>query len=141
MAYMYNSGIEALGDGTIQWGTTAMKVAMVTSTYSFAKTDDTYSGDIDNEITSTGYTAGGMALAGESTLVDDGNNEVQFDATNTTWAQIDNDGGQPYAAVVYESSGGQLLCYNLFTTPPTPNGGSWTIVWSTEGVFEITNTG
>lgn len=140
MANMYNRGKVKLGDGTIDWDTTAVKVMLVTSTYVFNADHNTRS-QVTNEITNGGYTSGGSALAGRAVSQDDTNDRAVYDATDLTFASLAA-GDQPSAAIAYQDTGNattdNLICYNSLTTPPAPNGGDYKIVWNAAGVFNLT---
>lgn len=139
MANMYQTGLQALATGGIVWGTTSMKVMLVTSSYTYDADHDDRA-DVTGEITNGGYSAGGNALAGESSALDDANNEAEFDATDTVFSSLAA-GDQPYAAIVYKSTGVAandiLLAYCTLTTPPAPNGANYTVQWGSEGVFKL----
>jgi hypothetical protein len=143
MANVYRTGIRDLGTGVIIWGTSDMYVSMHTSTYTFDYGHDFFN-DLTNQITNTGYTAGGNVIDGETTVIDTGNNEVQFDASDETFTALAA-GDQPSQVVVYKLVSGPagaddpLLCRNALTSPPAPNGGDYTIQWDAEGVFEVSN--
>lgn len=139
MANMYNTGIQDLMDGTIQWGTTDIRAVLIKATYTFDPDHDFLddaSGDEISQSPSRG------ALAGETTVLDLVNDEVSADATDLTFAALPA-GDQPTQIVIYKQnavdSAAELLCCNQLTTPPAPNGGDYTIVWDAEGVFKISN--
>jgi len=140
MANMYNNGLEALG-GAMNWLTTNFKVMLVTSTYVY-NADHNFRDSITNEITNTGYTAGGNALAGEAIVQDDTNDQAEYDATDTVFTSLAA-GDLPDAAIIYQDVGSAatdiLLAYCPLTTPPAPDGNNYTIVWSADGVFKIAN--
>ena len=62
MSNMYQTGLKALLDGSLAWGTSAMKVMLVTSAYTHDPDHDDRV-DVTGEITNGGYSAGGVALA------------------------------------------------------------------------------
>lgn len=142
MANVYNTGIQALCNGTIDWVSgTNMAMALVTSGYSFTAEDDVFA-DLTNEITNSGYTTPGQTIDNEATVLDDANDEVQLDCDNETWTSLAA-GDLPDAAIIYLGTGtastAQLLCYCSLTTPPAPNGGDYQIVINSEGVMEVSN--
>ena len=140
MANMYNNGLENLGKA-MNWGTTAFKVMLVTSTYTY-DADHNFRDDITNEITNTGYTAGGNALDGETVIQDDAGDQAKYDATDEVFVSLAA-GDLPDAAIVYQDVGSAgtdvLLAYCKLTAPPAPDGNNYTIVWSADGVFKISN--
>lgn len=134
---MYNTGKESLVDGTIVWGTSDMRVLLVTSGYTFDPDHD-FVADLtpgSNEISVAGYSR--QVLGGEVVVVDDANNRVEFDATDVVFSGLA--AGQTIAAaVVYLHTGSdataQLLAYIDLADTPT-NGGDVTIQWDPEGIF------
>lgn len=136
---MYNTGIEALGDGTIQWGTSDLRCILCTSSYTYdADHDDLADGVATDEISQGGR----ATLDGDATVVDDGNDEVQFDATDETYSSLAA-GDTPSQIIIYlynaVDADAQVLARCALTAPPAPNGGDYTIVWNAEGIFEISN--
>ena len=141
MANVYNRGKAVLANGTVDWDTTAVKVMLVTSTYTYNVDHNTRS-QVTNEITNGGYTAGGVNLTGRVVTQNDTNDRAELAASNTLFASLAA-GDQPYAAIVYRNSGAaatdDLISYNVLTTPPAPNGGDYTIVWDATGVLRLDN--
>lgn len=134
MSNMYNSGIAALGTGDVVWGTTTMKCMLVKSSYTFDPDHDNISSVSAHEISQGGQ----GTMSGCTAIIDDTDNEVQFDASDQVYTALAA-GDTPAAIVVYKSSGGQLVCYCALTSPPPPNGSDYNIQWGAEGVFEISN--
>jgi len=115
---------------------------LVTSGYTYSVDHNTRS-EITNEITNSGYTAGGNALSGMAVVQDDVNDWAEYDANDVTFTSL-GAGDQPYAAIVYEVVGSpatdRLISYNVLTTPPAPDGNNYKIVWHADGVFKITDS-
>lgn len=138
MANMYNTGIQDLMDGTIQWGTSDMRCILLTSSYTFDADHD-----FVDDVSTWEITQGGRAgLDGETTVLDLANDEVSADATDETYSAL-TAGDTPSQIVIYKfnasDAAAELLCRCALTTPPAPNGGDYTIVWDAEGVFKISN--
>lgn len=141
MANCYSEGIKQLLNNDIAWDTSSYKCMLVTSSYTFDP-DHSFRSEITNEITNSGYTAGGNAITTIAAAEDAGANEVECDAQDVTFTSL-GAGDQPYAAIVYYNSGGgagsdTLVAYCVLTTPPAPDGNNYVIQWSAEGVFKIT---
>jgi hypothetical protein len=139
MGNMYQKGLEQIVNGDIAWDTSSFKCMLVTSTYTYDP-DHQDRADVTNEITNTGYTAGGNAVTTSAAAVDDANDQIEADATDVTFSTV-SAGDQPHAAIVYLTTGVAandiLISYNVLTTPPAPNGGDYVIQWDAEGVFKI----
>ena len=56
---IYNAYKKGLGDGAIDWLNDTIKVMLVTSAYTPDQDAHDFKDDITNEISGTGYTAGG----------------------------------------------------------------------------------
>jgi len=139
MANVYNRGKTILGNGTLDWDTTAVKCMLVTASYTYDVDHNTRS-DITNEITNGGYTAGGNAVNNRTVTQDDTNNRAKYDADDVTFLALAA-GDQPTQAILYRDSGAaatdDLICRCALTTPPAPNGGDYKIVWSADGIFYL----
>lgn len=140
MSNMYNRGL--LNLGTVwDWDAGSFKVMLVTSTYTY-NADHNFRSEITNEITNDGYTAGGVALANASAAQDDTGDQAKYDADDTVFASLAA-GDQPDAAIIYRDVGtsetDDLIAYCPLTSPPAPDGNNYTIVWSADGVFKISN--
>lgn len=98
-------------------------------------------GDVTNEISVVGYTAGGVAIGTPRTITeDDANNRVVYDAPDTVFASLAV-GQTVDGAVIYQDTGAgasnPLLAFIDLAPQATP-GGSFTIVWDATGCFYLT---
>lgn len=129
------------GTGTpVDFDTDTLKVMLVTSTYvatsaATLKTHD-FRDDVTNEVTGTGYTAGGATLASK-TLTASGDNFV-FDAADVTWttATITARG-----AVLYKSVGtaatDPIIALFDFGSDITSTAGTFTLQWNASGILSF----
>lgn len=79
---------QQLGDTSvtpINLKTDTIKVALVTASYVPDIDGHSFFSDITNEVSGTGYTAGGKALANVSATKDNTNDRAYIDADDTTW--------------------------------------------------------
>lgn len=135
----YNSYKKALFDKSIDHTNDTLKVALTTSSYTpNIDTHDNFD-DITNEVTGTGYTAGGFTLAGKFTQVDTTDNEGVFDAndlTNTT-TTISN----ARYAILYKDTGvastSLLIGYWDLEQNYSSIGGDFSFNWNAEGILNI----
>lgn len=112
---------------------------LVTATYTPDQDAHTKRSDITNEVTGTGYTAGGAALANKAVTADNTDNEGVFDADDLTWSTATI---TARAAVLYKSRGGassadELLPYIDFGADKTSTAGNFTIAWNAEGILNL----
>ena len=132
---MYNSFKGKIGDGSIDWDNTVIKVALVTSAYApDVDAHTNFSTHITNEVSGTGYVAGGATLAGTAVTVDITNNWGKYDATDVTWGSSTI---TARGAIVYASVSGDLIEYVDFVTDKSSSNGDFKIAWHTNGVFNL----
>lgn len=136
-AKLYAKAFLSLANKEIDWGTDTIKVALATSTYTPSQSAHDYFDDITNEVTGTGYTAGGATLASKtntsSSLV------ATFDAADTSWATSTITARY---AIVYVSTGtastSALIAYVDFGADVVSSGGTFQITWDATGIWTLT---
>ena len=133
---IYTSAKVNLINGTIDLDTDTIKVALVTSTYVASAAHDFFD-DITNEVSATGYTAGGATLSTPSVVAD--GTSAKFDAADTVWSITGTVTAR--GAVVYKDTGTAatrpLLFYYDFGTDETAEDGDFTIQWSANGLATL----
>jgi hypothetical protein len=84
---LYGLTAQKMIDGStpIVWTTASLKVALTTSTYTPNQDTHHFFSDITNEITGTGYTAGGATLTSPTTTYDTASDQIRLDAADTSW--------------------------------------------------------
>ncbi|MFI8229424.1 hypothetical protein ACIGDI_11375 [Streptomyces sp. NPDC085900] len=110
-----------------------IKVALVKSTYTpNQNTHDEWADVSANEVTGTGYAAGGIALASKTITYNTTNKYWTFDAADSTWT---NTNVLFRYAVIYDdtATGKPLLGYVDFGTAQTVSNQDLTIQWE---IFE-----
>jgi hypothetical protein len=129
---MFNKEIDLLDD--------TIKGMFTTSGYTPDQDAHDYKDDITNEITGTGYTAGGPTLTGKTLTYTGATNKIMFDAddTNLTGTTI-----TVRTVVLYDATPGSdatrpLLGYQQSSADISTTGGDFTIVWNASGIIEIT---
>lgn len=136
---IYNSFKAKIMDGSIDLDTDTIKVALVTSSYTPNQDTHDFFDDVTNEVSGTGYTAGGGSLASKAVTVDTTDNEGVFDAADLTWSTSTI---TARGAVIYKSTGvsstSALICYLDFSTDQTSSAGDFTISWNSEGIINLT---
>lgn len=138
---MYLSLVQKAFNKEVDWDTDDIKVMLVSSGYTPSQDDHDYLDDVQAfEVTGTGYTAGGVSLAGKTTTLDKANNVVILDANDVTWA---NSTITARYAVVYDNSGASaaakpLVGYLDLLTDSASNNGNFVIQWDASGIVRIT---
>lgn len=138
---VYGNAIKAAFNKEVDWDSDTIKVMLLTSAYAPNQDGHDYLDDVvANEVTGTGYIAGGQALTSKTATYDAATNTVKFDAADVTWA-----GSTITAryAVVYDDSGATnaskaLIAYFDFTTDRASSNGEFVIRWGADGVFSAT---
>lgn len=130
------------GSGQITLASITPKVMLVAAGYTPNQNTHDFRDDVTNEVTGTGYTAGGNTL-GSPTVTMSGAGLVTFDAADpATWSQ--NAGGFSNArrAVLYNSRGGaasadELIAYSDdFGSDKGNTTGDLSITLDSLGIFE-----
>lgn len=121
----------------IDLDTDTIKVALCTSTYTPSQTTHAYFSSITNEVSGTGYTAGGATLA--SKTVGTSSLTFTFDAADTSWATSTITARY---AIIYDSTGtaatSALIGYVDFGADVVSSGGTFSIVWDALGIATFT---
>ena len=126
---IYNKFLDYLASADISDDT--FKVALVTSSYTPDKDTHEHFDDITNEVSGTGYSAGGNTVTGTLTL-DTANDKLTLEFASTSWtsATITARG-----AVYYSSTGtastSTLIAYNDFGSDVAVTSGTLALAAST----------
>lgn len=135
---IYNAFKKNIMNGSIDLDTDTIKVALVTSSYTPNQDTDDMFDDVTNEVSGTGYTAGGASLANKTVTQDNTDNEGVFDADDVTWSTSTI---TARAAVVYKSTGtastSPLICYIDFGSDKISTAGNFIIAWNAEGIVNL----
>lgn len=135
---IYNSFKKKIMDGSIDLDTDTIKVALVTSSYTPDQDTHDFFDDVTNEVSGTGYTAGGASLANKTVTQDNTNNKGVFDADDVTWSTSTI---TARGAVLYKSTGtagtSPLICYIDFGSDKSSAGGNFTIQWNASGILTL----
>jgi hypothetical protein len=93
-----------------------------------------------NEVTATGYTAGGVAVTPKTETFS--SNVITFTSSGTPSWTITSGGITSYGCLVYDdtiSAAAYVYCWNYFGGAATiPAAGTFTINWNASGIFAIT---
>jgi hypothetical protein len=124
----------------VDYDTDTIKVALVSSSYTPDQDAHVYFSSVSaNEVTGTGYTAGGATLTSKTVTYDSANNVIILDAADTTWASSTITARY---AVVYDSTGtsstSPLIGYVDFGSDQSSTSGNFTITWDSTGIVRIT---
>ena len=120
----------------VDTGSDTFKCAMITnsSTPNF-ETHDHWSDLSGNEVSGTGYTAGGAALTSITLGNDSGT--LKFDAADTSWTTATISSAR--AAVIYDDTlaNDPLICLVDFGADYASSAGTFQITWNASGIWTI----
>jgi hypothetical protein len=134
---VYNSCIRDAVVGNIDFDTDTFKAVLVTSSYASSKSHSKRS-EVTNEVTGTGYTAGGNACTVSVAATDNTNNDVEISFTISSWSSATL---TARAAVIYKSRGGassadELVGYVDFGSDVSSTNGTFAVTVSTPLKFQ-----
>jgi hypothetical protein len=120
---------------------TAVKVLMCLDAESPNFDTHNFRDDIAQEVTGTGYSAGGVVITSTELTLSSG--VLTYDAADASWAAstISN----AMAAVGYFARGGastadELVWLSDFVTAASSSSGTFTVQWSASGIFTVDYT-
>lgn len=135
---LFNRMLELWARGNIDFDTDTFKVMLTTSAYTEDKDAHDFRNDVTNEVSGTGYTAGGATVTVTVTL-DTANDRVDISLGSASWTTSTITARK---AVYYKSRGGassadELIAVNDFGSDVISVAGTFTLNAST---MRITNT-
>ena len=136
----YGNGALHVMKGNVDLDTDTLKVALTTSSYTPNKDTDDYFDDVTNEVSGTGYTAGGDTVTNAAVTYDATSDQARLDFDNPEWtgATISN----ARTAVLYKSRGGassadELVAYCTFDADVSVSAGTLTLTIDSDGALAI----
>lgn len=135
---VYNKGKQLMLNGGVDFDADDIRVALVTSSYT-PDADHDFANDLMNELSGGNYVR--KALAGESVTLDNANDRAYFDATDPVWTALGAAAGTPAYCIVFKQvtndTDSPLLAWLELTSPPTPNGGDYTVNFNAGGLIRL----
>jgi len=136
----YNSFKKKLLDGSnINLASDTIKVSLHTSSYTPNIDSHTVFSDITNEVTGTGYSAGGVALANKVVTQDNTNDLAYFDADDASWPSSTIAAAR-YAVIRKDTgtaSTSPVIGYVDFGADKATAGDTFLIQWAATGILKI----
>lgn len=117
-----------------------IKVGLLDNSHAFTAANDAWADVSANEVSGTGYTTGGEALANQAVSIDDTDNEGVFDGDNVIWSAASI---TAYHAVIYNDTpttptADPLLCSFDFGGGQTVTAADLELNFNTEGIINLT---
>lgn len=127
--HWYGLGLQKLVTGSIDLDTDTFKMLLTTSAYTPNQDTHDFRDDVTNEVTGTGYTAGGVTLSGVAVSYDTATNQVRVSWSDPTWPSSTI---TARTAVIYKSRGGassadELLAYCTEAADVSTTAGTLTV--------------
>jgi hypothetical protein len=126
----------------VNWTSDTIKIALYTGAMPVTAQDNwKYKSDIATitEITGTGYTAGGQALANKTITYTAGTNVIKLDADDNVWTSSTL---SATCAIIYDDTGNAatsaILGYVDFGGTIVSSGGNFTVTHDSAGLFTST---
>jgi hypothetical protein len=142
---LYGLTAQKMIDGStpIVWTTATIKTALTTATYTPNQDTHHFFSDITNEVTGTGYTAGGTTLTTTGgTSYDTATDQIRLDATDASWTTSTLTARD---AVVWCDTAGAsttdpVIGWVNFGADVSTTAGTFAITWDTTGlvVYDVT---
>lgn len=125
----FGNGLLKICTGSIDLDTDTFKVLLTTSAYTPDQDAHDFRNDVTNEVSGTGYTAGGNAVTVSSVTYDSASNQVRIVFADVTWPASTI---TARTAVIYKSRGGassadELLAYVTEATDISSTGATFTL--------------
>ena len=134
-----NATKKNLMNGGIDLDTDTIKVMLLDSNHSNNADTQEFIDDVSaNEVSGTGYTAGGATLANKAVTQDNTDDEGVFDADDVSWAASSITARY---AVIYKDTGtpatSPIIAIIDFGEDKVSTSGAFTINWDAEGILNL----
>lgn len=138
-AKVYGLAMQSIINKEIDFDSDTVKVMLCTSSYTPNQDTHRYKSDVTNEITGTGYTAGGVTLASKTVTYTGGSNTLTLDCADPQWTSSTLTARY---AVFYGSTGtdstSPLICYWDFGADVSSSAGTFTLTIDATGLLTLT---
>lgn len=137
----YTNVLRALWNKQVDFDSDDIRVMLVSSSYTPNQDTHDFLDDVTSfEVTGTGYTSGGQALANKTVTLDTANNVLILDADNVTWPSSTITARY---AIVYNNTGASaaakpLISYIDLVSDQASSNGNFTVEWDASGIFRQT---
>lgn len=139
-AFVFGQFLDHLAQKRIDLDSDTVKVALVGSGWTPNQDTMDYFDDVTNQVTGTGYTAGGATLTGVTWSYTAGTNTWKFDAADVSWPS--STVTARYAVIYVDTAGAAsadpLIAYVDFGADVSSTAGTFSIVWDAAGIFTMT---
>lgn len=136
----YGLFLDSLLKKKVDVTTDTIKVMLCTSAYTPDQDTHQYKSSVTNEVSGTGYTATGMALATVTLTYNATTNTIKLDADDVSWTGATLTARH---AVIYDSTPGSdatrpLIGYVTFDADISSTAAPFQLIWDSSGIFTMT---
>lgn len=138
-SFIYNSFKKSALDGDIDLVNDTIKLMLLDETHTPDKDAHAFIDDVSgDEVSSSGYTAGGQALASKSTTQDNANDLAYLDAADLSWSSVSF---TTRYGVLYKDTGtpstSPLIAIFDWGADKSPSSENFSVAWSANGVIRL----
>lgn len=139
-AKFYGKFYQSLLAKEINLTSDTIKLSLHSSSYTPNQDTHRYRSDLTNEVTGTGYTAGGATVTGISVTYDAGTNVLSFDGADVSWpsSTITARWGVLYDSTPATDATRPLIGYVDFGGNISSTAATFAVVWAASGIGAIT---
>jgi hypothetical protein len=139
-AKFYGNAFVSAFNKEIDFNSDTIKVMLCTSTYTPDQDTHAYKSSVTNEVTGTGYTAGGATISAPSMSYTAGTNTLKLDGGDVSWTTSTITARY---AVIYDDTPATaatkpLIAYVDFGADVTSTSGTFSITWDAAGIATVT---
>lgn len=139
-AFFYGNAFVSAFNKEMDFNSDTIKCALCTSTYSPAQDTHAYFSDITNEVSGTGYTAGGATISTPTITYTGATNVLKLDGADVSWASSTITARY---AIVYDDTPATaatkpLIAYVDFGADVSSTNGTFSITWDSAGIATVT---
>lgn len=134
-ANAYGKFLQHLAKADIDFDSIALKAMLCTSSYSPNFDTHEFRSDVTNEVSGTGYSAGGISLTSEAISLDTTNNRLKIDADDANFGTLTVSGITQLVVYVDTGSSATDLLVSCHTfSSQSPSGVNFTYAFNVDGI-------
>lgn len=137
----YGLFFKSLLNKEVDFDSDTIKIMLCTNSYTFDQDTHQYKSSITNEVSGTGYTAGGQALTSVTVTYDTSTNVIKLDAADPSWTSSTITGARK--AIIYDATPGTdatrpLIAYLESDADLSTTSGTLSITFDAAGIATMT---
>lgn len=139
VGHFYGLTIEKIFSGAIDFSTDTFYCSLHTATYAYDQDADEFFADVTDEITGTGYTAGGVVVSGLTMTYNAGDKAFYLDIDDPLWTGLTATGIK-YGVIrkdTGDSATDPLIAILVLATADDVTAADYSLVIPTEGLFAV----